>query len=80
MVGISSYNVKQQIPSDIPIDAKYIPSNNLKTQEYIHEINDWTINQKIKINPKKTKIIIFNRSKKFQFTTRIKFQQCSNNR
>ena len=54
-VGISSFNIKQQIPSDIPIHNQYIPPDNLLSQEWLNEINDWTMQQKMMINEKKTK-------------------------
>ena len=33
-VGLTSYNVKQHIPSDIPTDFNFIPSENLKSQQH----------------------------------------------
>ena len=45
-VGITSFNLKQQIPVDIPIHNQYIPPENLKSQDWLKEINDWTIEQK----------------------------------
>ena len=70
-VGITSFNLKQQIPVDIPIHNQYIPPENLKSQEWLQEINDWTIKQKMLINEKKSKTMIFNYTSKYQFTTRL---------
>ena len=70
-VGITSFNLKQQVPSDIPLHNQYIPSLNLKSQQWLKIINDWTINQKMLINKKKSKTIIFNYTNNYQFTTRL---------
>ena len=70
-VGITSFNLKAQIPNDIPDHNQFIPPNNLKSQDHLHNINQWTINQKMKINQKKSKTIIFNFTKNYQFTTRL---------
>ena len=70
-IGISSYNVKLQVPNDIPVHNQYIPPEDLKSQNWLNQINDWTIKQKMKINEKKTKCRIFNYTSKYQFTTRL---------
>ena len=70
-VGLATYNVKQHVPSDIPTHNQIIISDNLKSQEHLNVINDWTKKKKMKINEKKTKNMIFNFTKKFQFTTKL---------
>ena len=70
-VGITSFNLKQQVPSDIPVHNQYIPADHLKSQEWLNTINDWTRKQKMLINEKKTKTMIFNYTNKYQFTTRL---------
>ena len=45
-IGITSFNIKQQIPSDIPDHNQFIPPQNLKSQGLLDEIDDWTENQK----------------------------------
>ena len=70
-IGISSFNIKSQVPSDILENNQYIPSKNLKSQDYLDEINLWTTNQKMIINKKKSKSIIFNFSRNYQFSTRL---------
>ena len=71
-IGISSYNVKAHVSSDLPTHNQIIPNSNLKSQIYLEKINQWTINQKMKLNVNKTKTMIFNFSKKNQFTTKLK--------
>ena len=73
-IGISSFNIKQSIPSDIIESNQYIPPENLKSQEYLEQIDIWTRNQKMKINEKKSKNVIFNFTKKYQFSTRLSIQ------
>ena len=41
----------------------------------MNEIESWTNSKKMVLNEKKTKCMVFNRSKKFQFTTDIKLKQ-----
>ena len=45
-IGISSYNMKTHIPSDIPVHGQYVNCQNLQSQKYLNEINNWTKNQK----------------------------------
>ena len=71
-VGLTSYNMKHHVPSDIPEHGQFLSSDNLKSQSYLDQINDWTLNKQMKINESKTKIMIFNPTKNYQFTTRIK--------
>ena len=71
-IGISSFNIKHQIPNDIREDNKYIPPENLRSQLYLDTINTWTQNHKMKINQTKTKTMIFNHTNNYQFTTRLK--------
>ena len=68
-VGLTSYNLKQHIPADIPVHNQYIPADNLQSQDWLTKINEWTLNQKMMINEQKTKNMIF--TTKYQFTTRL---------
>ena len=70
-VGITSFNLKQQVPTDIPLHNQFIPSENLKSQDWLTQINDWTVNQKMMVNEKKCKTMIFNYTDNYQFTTRL---------
>ena len=42
-VGISLFNLKCQVPNDIPSHNQYINPLNLKSQAYLNEINHWTV-------------------------------------
>jgi hypothetical protein len=65
------HNLKQQVPSDIPVHNQYIPAEQLESQKWLNTINDWSLKQKMLVNEKKTKTMIFNYTKKYQFTTRL---------
>ena len=71
IVGLASYNIKLHIPSDIGTHNQHIPSQNLKSQQWLDCISDWTNKQKMKINVKKTKCMVFNYSNKHQFSPRL---------
>ena len=71
-VGLASYNSKQHIPSHIPEHNMFIPAENLKSQKFLEQINEWTQSKQMKVNEKKTKNMIFNFSKDHQFSTQLK--------
>ena len=62
------------IPSDVPANGYLIPNENMKTQEYINNINGWTQENKMLLNQKKSNGMIFNFCKDFKFTTRIQIE------
>jgi hypothetical protein len=70
-VGLSSFNLKQQVPNDVATHNQFISPDNLKSQEWLDNICNWTDNQKMKINGKKTKTMLFNFTKNYQFSTRL---------
>ena len=75
-IGISSYNSKLQVPNDIPDHNGYIDPNNLLSQKHINDISQWTRDHKMKLNQKKSNIMIFNFTKTKQFTTRLTMNDC----
>ena len=52
------------------------PQNNL-LQHYIHDVEDFTKNNKMIINKEKTKVISFNKSRKWDFPPEVKFKDGS---
>ena len=70
-VGISSYNCKLQIPSDIGTENKFIPPENISTQKHLNQINDWTNEKKMMVNSDKSKYMIVNYTRNYQFNTRL---------
>ena len=73
-IGLASYNVKHHVPSHVPVHNQIIPAKNLKSQQHLGVINEWTKKKKMKLNLKKTKNIIFNFSKRFQFSTQLSIE------
>ena len=74
-IGLSSFNTKNQVPSDIPTHGQYINPENLKSQEYLNKINDWSERHKMIISEKKTKAMIFNFTDNYKFTTRLQVKE-----
>ena len=70
-IGITSYNFKQHIASDIGVNQVFIPKDNLKSQKYLENIEKWTIDQKMKLNQEKSKYMIFNFTYNYRFSTRL---------
>ena len=70
-IGISSFYLKKQVPNDVPLHNQIIPAESLQSQKWLNDINDWTVNQKMQINEKKTKTMLFNFTEKYQFSTRL---------
>jgi hypothetical protein len=51
-----------------------IQPDDLKSQKWLEEIDEWTEKQKMMINTKKTKTMIINFTENFQFTTSLKIK------
>ena len=74
-VGISSYNFHNHVASDIGINQLFIAPGNIQSQHYMNQISNWTKENQMQLNNKKTKIMIFNFTHNYQFTTRIFIQE-----
>ena len=70
-VGMASHNIRTNIPSNIANHNQFIPSEHLKTQEYLNTIDKWTEENLMKLNEKKTTNMVLNFTKDCQFTTEI---------
>ena len=70
-IGLSGQNVKLRVPSNLPSHNQFVPNVHLKTQDYLNKISDWTDKNLMKLNVKKTKCLLVNKSKKYQFTTSL---------
>ena len=70
-IGLASYNLNNHVPSDVGTDRLFLDAGNLKSQDYLEKISDWTDERQMKLNTEKTNYMIFNFSKKFQFNTRL---------
>ena len=69
-IGIASYQFNMHVASDIPTNGYFISNKNLKTQEYLNSICNWTTTNKMELNRKKSKAMIFNFTRDYQFTSR----------
>ena len=70
-IQISSYDIKEHVPSDIPTHNGYISNDKLQSQKNLSLINSWTKKKKMILNQKKRKSMLFNFTKNYQFTTRL---------
>ena len=59
-VGLSSYNFKNHVASDIGIDDHFLSPENSKSQDFLNKIQHWTNEKKMCLNKSKTKVMIFN--------------------
>ena len=69
--GLKAYNVKSHVPSDININNQYLPSQDLSSQQSLEMISKWTEDNQMKLNSEKTNYMIFNTTRKHQFSTRL---------
>ena len=74
-IGISLFNCRQQVPSDLPVHGQFVDSSQLKSEEYLRKINLWTEEHQMIISAKKTKCMIINFTNNFQFHTRLQLKQ-----
>ena len=70
-MGLSSYNFRQHVASDIGINQLYLPSENIQSQSFMNNISEWTANNRMQLNESKTKVMVFNYTRNYQFSTRI---------
>ena len=74
MSGISSYNFRQHVASDIGNHGQYLPISNIQSEKHLDKINNWTNENQMALNRNKTKYMVVNFTKKFQFNTRIRLE------
>ena len=72
LVGMASHNNKLNIPNDINVTNQIIPPKNLKSQTFLNNMQGWTSKPKMALNEDKKKCMVFNFTKKKQFSTRLK--------
>ena len=73
-IGIASFNFNSQVPNDIATGDMYIPAENLRTQNIIDNLSNWTDKKKMVLNQNKSKLMIFNNTRDMKFHTRIKMK------
>ena len=71
LCGLSSYNFRNHVASDIGPHQKFLPSDNIQSQSYLKQIEKWTEDNKMKLNVQKSNVMIFNYTEDYQFSTRL---------
>ena len=74
-IGLSSWNFRKQVASDISTNNQFLPPENFQTSSHLQKIEDWTKNQEMCLNNKKSKYMIFNFCHSKQFQTRLKINE-----
>ena len=70
-IGLSSYNYKSNVASDMVENGYFLPPENLSSQTYLNNISEWTRRNLMKLNTSKTKTMNFNFTRNFQFSSRL---------
>ena len=73
-VGLSSYNFKFHVASDIEIGNQFLPEKSFKGQESLDQLVEWTNVNRSKLNVKKSNYMIFNFTREYQFNCRLKIE------
>ena len=73
-IGLTSYNCKNQVPSDIGDHNQFLPAENLQSQNHLNQLCNWTLEKEMKLNAEKSKYMVFNPTKNYQFNTRLRIQ------
>ena len=71
MCGLINYNFKTHVASDVANHGKFLPPQNAKSQTYLEKIQQWTEQNQMSLNKQKPKFMLFNFTKKHQFSTRL---------
>ena len=58
----------------MPVHNQILPAQHLRSQKDLEKIGELTKKQKMKLNLKKPKNMIFNYSKKYKFSTKLSFE------
>ena len=74
LIGLSSFNAKQQVPSDIATENYFLSPENTDSQRNLNTIQDWSSQNLMKLNCSKTKYMIINFCKSAEFNTRLFIQ------
>ena len=72
--GIATYNFRNHVASDIAIGDSYLPAENIQSQNYLNTIQNWTEDNKMRLNAEKSNLMIFNFTHNYQFSTRLYLQ------
>ena len=71
MSGLIAYNFKQHVASDIGNHGNFLPAGNIRSQNHLDKIENWTKQNQMILNTRKTKYMVINFTQKYQFSTRL---------
>ena len=71
MSGLVRYNFNAHVASDVASHGKFLPTQNINSQDYLEKISQWTKQNQMSLNKQKSKFMLFNYTKKYQFSTRL---------
>ena len=57
--------------SDIGTNKKFLSNENILSQQYLNRIETWAGDMKMKLNVKKSNVMVFNFTEDYQFNTRL---------
>ena len=69
--GLTCYNLRNHVASDISVENKFLPVENFSTNKHLEKIDEWTTKNEMCINFQKTKYMIVNFCSSYQFNTRV---------
>ena len=61
---LTQYDTRNHVASDVAVEQMFIQPTNLKTQQNLNQIAEWTKENKMRMNEEKTKYLIFTRTMK----------------
>ena len=67
---LTDYNVYLHVPSDIPVDHKFLSGAGTNIQSHLDQLALWTTDNLMKLNPEKCSYVLFSRAK-VDFVTRL---------
>ena len=67
---LQDYETYLHVPSDIPLDHRYLDASSTNMQSYLDQTALWTSQNLMKLNPEKSSYTIFSRAKE-DFVTRL---------
>ena len=70
-IGLACYSYQNHVPSDIATNSLFLDPKNVKSQDYLRNIESWSESKQMKLNEKKTNYMIFNFSSNYKFNTRL---------
>ena len=71
-IGLSSYQFKNHVASDIVEDGFFLSPENLETQVTLDKLTQWTKENQMLLNKKKSKTMNFNFTNDYQFSSRLR--------